>query len=83
MVKKMKKAHAGQVTLELALAIICVIILFWASAKFFFWINKSMVTREQNYESSPTDGRAKAGTWGNKEIQVNEKPLRLNFWGTD
>lgn len=78
----MKKRKKGQVTLDFALALICILILFFASAVLFFWVNGQLVKRQQYYESQPDYGRVKAaGINETKEIQVNEEALpKLDFF---
>lgn len=66
----------GQVTLEFAFGIVGVILLFWAAAEIFFYVNNRLVTRQQYYESSKDYGRVKAAVHdGNQEVQVNEEEL--------
>lgn len=69
-----KKAQA---TLELAMAIVCIFLLFWACTKVFLWINNCMVKRQYLYEQS----RNNAGSAGNANpIQVDDSWWNLQFF---
>ena len=69
-----KKAQA---TLELAMAIFCVVLIFWACTKVFLWINECVVKRQYLYEQTRND----AGSASNKTpIQVNEGGWGLRFF---
>ena len=48
--------NKGQVTLELALAIVMVMLLFWAAGMVFLWINSQLFIRQRSYESTRTTG---------------------------
>ena len=72
------RAHKrnAQVFLEFAFAIAGVVILFWAAAEIFFYVNLRLVKRQECYESDKNYGRLKAAQYNtNKEIQVNETTL--------
>ncbi len=72
----------AQVTLEFAFAIVGVVLLFWAAAEIFFYVNNRLVTRQQYYESNVDYGRKEAANPDlNQEIQVNEEELpQLDFF---
>ncbi len=78
----MKNKRKGQATLELSVAIICLILLFVATVKIFLWLNKTMVTRQGDYERGVT-GRVQASNSNATEpVQVNEtqyQPLDLGL----
>lgn len=42
----------AQVSLEIALSLICVFILLFGSLNVFLWVNKKIVHRQQDYEAS-------------------------------
>lgn len=42
----------GQVSLEMSLCLIAVIILFIASARLFVWLNNRFILRQESYENS-------------------------------
>lgn len=42
----------GQASLELALAITCILLLLLGSLQIFVWVNKSLVLRQEEYEES-------------------------------
>ena len=66
----------SQVTLELAFAMSVVVILFWATAQVFLYVNNRLIARQQYYESEPSFGREEAGKYGvDNEIQVDENHL--------
>ena len=66
MVRKRTKA---QVSLELSIALIGILILLFGAFNVFMWVNKRMVQRQKDYESS----RVSAGSAGSAaEHQVNE-----------
>ena len=66
----------SQVTLELAFAMSLVVILFWATAQVFLYVNNRLIARQQYYESSSISGRATAGYYeADEEIQVDETDL--------
>jgi len=77
MVGGMKKTRKyAQVTLELALAMSMVVLLFWATAQVFLYVNNRLVARQQYYESSPGGGRGVAGAHDvDDEVQVDETIL--------
>ena len=61
----------GQVTLEIALSLICVFLLLWGSVKVFVWVNGRLVLRQEDYESSADYGRIKAGS-SSEEVPLQE-----------
>jgi len=77
-----KNKKSAQVTLEFAFAIVGVILLFWAAAQIFFYVNNRLVTRQQYYESDKDYGRKQAADPSvSKEVQVDEKKLpELDFF---
>lgn len=62
----MKRAEA-QVSLEMAVTIIIVLILFLGSIRLFFWVNERLVLRQEAYDSA---------VGFNAERQVNEARLK-------
>jgi hypothetical protein len=73
----------GQVSLEMAVALISVFILLLGTLNLFIWLNKRFILRQRDYEYNPERGRVAAGNTTNAaEIQVNETGyLRLNILG--
>lgn len=57
----------AQVSLELALVLICVFLLLLGSLKVFFWVNERLVKRQRDFETS----RVSAGSSGS-EVLVDE-----------
>jgi len=77
---RLNKSKA-QVTLEMAIALIGVLILLFGTLNLFIWVNKRLVERQQDYENT----RVTAGSSATAdEIQVNESGHKLNifanFW---
>ncbi|MDO9574698.1 MAG: hypothetical protein Q7I94_06850 [Candidatus Contubernalis sp.] len=70
----------AQVSLELAASLVVVFILLFGALQVFFWMNKSLVQRQQDYETQ----RVTAGNSGS-EVQVDEtdetKYPKLNIFG--
>ncbi len=63
----------GQVSLELAMAIICILILLLASVKLGTWVIGRMVVRQEDFEAS----RASAGaTTIGEEVDESKDPAR-------
>jgi len=63
----------AQVTLEMAIALIGVLILLFGTFNLFIWVNKRLVLRQRDYEGNITTGRVAAGSSNSAaEIQVNE-----------
>jgi len=60
----------GQVTIELTVALIILFTLVMGTFRFFLWVNKRMVLRQEAYDSSRID----AGS-GTKEVLVDESAL--------
>jgi len=54
---KLKKASA-QASLEMAISITCVLILFLASIRLFFWFNQALVLRQEGYENTRVSAAA-------------------------
>ena len=65
----------GQVTLEITLGLIGILLLLLASVQVFVWVNERLVLRQEDYEGSVEGrkqfGRVEAGK-ADKEVQVDE-----------
>lgn len=68
---KRKVFLTGQVTLEIAFALVCVFLLLLGSAKVFVWVNERLVLRQEDYEGSLDYGRVKAGS-SSEEVPLRE-----------
>jgi hypothetical protein len=56
----------AQVSLELAASFITMLILLFGSIQVFLWVNKQLVTRQQDYEAT------RVAADGGAELQVDE-----------
>lgn len=65
------KFLTGQVSLELATAFVCILMLLLASVKLSVWVVGQMVTREQGYR----DTRITGGNAGDPVNEPTNKPL--------
>jgi hypothetical protein len=72
----LSKKIKAQISLELATAFVCILILLIASVKLCTWLAGQMVVRQENYENS----RAIATDPGHTGEPVNEPTQRLDFF---
>ena len=77
-----KRIKDSQVTLELAFTLSLIVLLFWAAAQSFLYVNNRLIIRQQYYESSEDMGRQIAADVDTEdEIQVRERDLpELDFF---
>ena len=77
--KQNGKKSPAQVSLELALSLICVFLLLLGCLKVFVWVNSRLVMRQEDYERSRVS--AGSGTSG-QETQVDESRYpKLDIFG--
>jgi len=68
-----RKSNNGQVSLEVTVAFICIMLLLFASVRIFVWMNQRMVQRQKDYENSRVAaGSVRTGTKGVWEGYINE-----------
>jgi len=73
--KKLLVQHrfvTGQVTLEMAIALIGVMALLFATINVFIWVNKRLVMRQRDYENTRVAAGNAPMTSTAAEIQVDE-----------
>lgn len=69
-ISKLKiQPNKAQVSLETTLALICVFIILIGSLRVFLWVNKRMVSRQVDYESTAVSA---ASTASPAEVPVDE-----------
>ena len=68
---KLEKAGA-QASLEMAIAIACILILFLASIRLFFWLNQRLVLRQEAYENTRVSATDENRT---TQLYVNESGM--------
>lgn len=74
---RITRIKTGQVTLELALIFICLVLLLFGSLKIFFWANDRFVSRQKGYEATRVDaGSSDPGA----EVDESAYP-KLNIFG--
>lgn len=77
----------AQVALELATAMVGIILLLYGAVAIFMWANNRLIVRQEDYEGSSDYGRVKAaGEEVSEEVQVDESEYPeldiLNVSGT-
>ena len=65
----------GQATVELAVALILIVILLMAGVKTFLWLNEGMVARQVSYENT----RIEAGSTAPAEVVLNNDLGEVGF----
>lgn len=71
--------NKAQVSLEMGLALVGVFLLLVAVINVFTWVNKRLITRQQDYEKT----RVRAGS-SNTEVKVDESAYpKLDILKTD
>lgn len=66
------RRNQAQGSLEMAIALICVFILLFASLNLFIWVNERLILRHQAYEDTRVAAGSVAQTNLPIEIQVDE-----------
>lgn len=70
----------SQATLELTLAMLGVILLLYGVLSVFMWANKSLISREADYETDASYGRVAAGSVST-EVEVDESNYQMDIFG--
>lgn len=72
------RGKKAQVTLEIALGLVCVFILLFGAVKIFMWANNRFIMRQEDYEKT----RVTAGS-SNPGLEVDESAYpKLDIFGT-
>jgi len=58
----------GQSSLELSLAVVFLFVFFLGSFHIFYWLNRRLAFRQQDYEVNQTYGRVAAGSPDSKTV---------------
>ncbi len=71
-----RQINKAQASLELAVAVILLLILFVAALRIFFWANRTVVNRQTEYEYDPDFGRVASGEYNRTNTIIKEQDIR-------